>query len=66
MPVGVHGNGGIQYLVRLIGMQKTAEYMLTASGIDAPTAAKIDWVNRMHTSETKLTNHTLTKPYSSP
>ncbi|KAL6691294.1 hypothetical protein J3F84DRAFT_352645 [Trichoderma pleuroticola] len=51
---GVHGNGGVQRLVRLIGMQKTAEYMLASSGIDARTAAEIGWVNRMYRSEAKL------------
>jgi enoyl-CoA hydratase/carnithine racemase len=51
---GVHGNGGIQYLVRAIGMQKTAEYMLTSTGVDGQTAAEIGWVNRMYTSETQL------------
>ncbi|KAH0531267.1 hypothetical protein TsFJ059_000123 [Trichoderma semiorbis] len=51
---GVHGNGGIQHLVRLIGMQRTAEYMLASSGIDAMTAAEIGWVNNMYRSEAKL------------
>ncbi|KAM0250226.1 hypothetical protein ACHAQJ_008719 [Trichoderma viride] len=51
---GVHANGGIQHLVRLIGMQRTAEYMLASSGIDAFTAAEIGWINRVYRSESKL------------
>lgn len=40
------GAGGVQFLVKLIGRARALEYMLSARGADAATAAAIGWVNR--------------------
>ncbi|MCJ1243903.1 hypothetical protein MMC30_001100 [Trapelia coarctata] len=53
--IGVtHGNGGIQYLTRLIGPGRAAEYLLSARDVDAPTAAAYGWVNRAYASAEEL------------
>lgn len=42
----LYGNGGLQFLDRLINRGRAAEYLLSGNNIDGPTAASIGWVNR--------------------
>jgi enoyl-CoA hydratase/carnithine racemase len=42
----IHGAGGLQYLTRLIGPGRAAEYLLSSIDADAKTMADIGWVNR--------------------
>ena len=51
---GIHGNGGVQYLVRKMGMAKAAEYLLAATSIGAKEAAEVGWVNRAYGSAKEL------------
>ncbi|KAF2730294.1 ClpP/crotonase [Polyplosphaeria fusca] len=51
---GLQGNGGIQYLVRRVGMARAAEYLLQATSIGAQEAAEVGWVNRAFESEDRL------------
>jgi enoyl-CoA hydratase/carnithine racemase len=51
---GLHGNGGIQFLVRKMGMAKAAEYLLTGTSIEAQEAAEVGWVNRAYGSAAEL------------
>jgi enoyl-CoA hydratase/carnithine racemase len=51
---GLHGNGGIQFLVRKMGMAKAAEYLLTGTSIEAQEAAEVGWVNRAYGSTAEL------------
>lgn len=51
----IHGNGGIQYLTRLIGPGYAAEYLYSSGTIDAAEAARIGWVNRAYESGEELT-----------
>lgn len=43
-----HGNGEIEYLTRLIGPARAAEYSLSARDVIAPTAAAYGRVNRAY------------------
>ena len=52
---GLEGNGGIQYLVRRIGMARAAEYLLASASIDAETAARVGWVNQAYKTSYDLT-----------
>lgn len=55
VPLGVtHANGGIQYLTRLIGPGRAAEYLLSSREVDASTAAAYGWVNRAYGSAEEL------------
>lgn len=40
-----HGNGGIQYLTKLIGRARAFQYLLSSGDVDEQTAAAIGWVN---------------------
>ena len=40
------GAGGVQFLTALLGRARALEYILSASAVDAVTAATIGWVNR--------------------
>jgi enoyl-CoA hydratase/carnithine racemase len=51
---GLQGNGGIQYLVRKLGMAKAAEYLLQATSIGAKEAAQVGWVNRAYETAEEL------------
>ncbi|KAF2803284.1 ClpP/crotonase [Mytilinidion resinicola] len=51
---GLQGNGGIQFLVRKLGMAKAAEYLLAATSIGAQEAADMGWVNRAYGSAKEL------------
>ncbi|KAF2786911.1 ClpP/crotonase, partial [Melanomma pulvis-pyrius CBS 109.77] len=51
---GLHGNGGIQFLVRKMGMAKAAEYLLATTSIGAQEAAEVGWVNRAYASAEEL------------
>lgn len=51
---GLQGNGGIQYLVRKMGMAKAAEYLLQATSIGAKEAAEVGWVNRAYDTAKEL------------
>jgi enoyl-CoA hydratase/carnithine racemase len=51
---GLHGNGGIQFLVRKMGMAKAAEYLLAGTSIGAQEAAEVGWVNRAYGSAAEL------------
>jgi enoyl-CoA hydratase/carnithine racemase len=51
---GLQGNGGIQYLVRKVGMFRAAEYLLQATSIGAKEAAEVGWVNRAYESASEL------------
>ncbi|KAF2467978.1 ClpP/crotonase [Lindgomyces ingoldianus] len=51
---GLQGNGGIQYLVRKLGMAKAAEYLLAATSIGAQEAAAVGWVNHAYSSAEEL------------
>ncbi|KAB8343281.1 hypothetical protein FH972_022868 [Carpinus fangiana] len=42
----LHAIGGLQYLVRLIGPGRAAEYLLSATGANAKRMAEIGWVNQ--------------------
>lgn len=48
------GAGGVQFLTTLLGRARALEYLLSASAVDAVTAATIGWVNRAFDSEAKL------------
>ena len=50
----VPGEGGMQYLVRLIGRARALEYILSGRSVDAETAAAIGWVNRAFSSSEQL------------
>lgn len=53
--IGVtHGNGGIQYLTKLIGRGRASEYLLSTRDVDLETAADIGWVNRAYASTEAL------------
>ncbi|MCJ1360201.1 MAG: hypothetical protein MMC33_010204 [Icmadophila ericetorum] len=52
----IHGNGGSQYLTRLIGPGYAAEYLYSSGTIDATEAARIGWVNRAYGSGEELTD----------
>jgi enoyl-CoA hydratase/carnithine racemase len=49
-----HGVGGLQYLTKLIGRGRAAEYLFSTNNIDGPTAASIGWVNRYYDSNKTL------------
>lgn len=49
-----HGNGGIQYLTKLVGRGRASEYLLSAGDVDADTAASIGWVNTAYSSTEAL------------
>ena len=49
-----HGNGGIQYLTKLIGRGRASEYLLSSGDVDAQTAAAIGWVNRAYATVPEL------------
>ncbi|KIV77999.1 hypothetical protein PV11_09767 [Exophiala sideris] len=51
---GLQGDGGIQYLVRSVGMHRAAEYLLQSTAINATEAAAVGWVNRAYASEQEL------------
>ena len=42
------GDGGVQYLTRLIDPGRAAEYLLSSGTADAETAAALGWVNRAY------------------
>jgi enoyl-CoA hydratase/carnithine racemase len=48
------GNGGLQYLIKLAGIDRAAEYVLSAGDADAETAAQIGWVNTAYPSKEEL------------
>ncbi|KIW68590.1 hypothetical protein PV04_04528 [Phialophora macrospora] len=52
----VEGNGGVQYMVRRMGMHRAAEYLLPAQGIGAQEAAQAGWINRAYNSTETLTD----------
>ncbi|KAG0646758.1 hypothetical protein D0Z07_6117 [Hyphodiscus hymeniophilus] len=52
---GLEGNGGIQYVVRRLGMARAAEYLLSSASLDAETAAEVGWVNRAYKTSQQLT-----------
>ncbi|KAF2103491.1 ClpP/crotonase, partial [Rhizodiscina lignyota] len=54
---GLAGNGGAQYVVRALGMQKAAEYLLTGSPVTGAQADQLGWVTRAFDSQAKLRNH---------
>ena len=51
----LEGNGGVQYMVRRMGIHRAAEYLLPAQGIGAPEAAEVGWINRAYNSPKALT-----------
>lgn len=51
----IHGNGGIQYLTKLIGRGRASQYLLSSGDVDAQTAATIGWVNTAYASKQALT-----------
>lgn len=48
------GTGGVQYLTKLIGPARAAEYLLSNGDVDAKTAAAIGWVNTAYESTSEL------------
>jgi enoyl-CoA hydratase/carnithine racemase len=50
----IHGVGGLQYLTKLIGRGRAAEYLFSTKDIDGPTTASIGWVNRYYDSNQAL------------
>lgn len=52
----LEGNGGVQYMVRRMGMHRAAEYLLSARGINAEEAAEAGWINRAYKSTRALTD----------
>ena len=48
------GAGGVQFLTSLLGRARALEYILSASHVDAVTAARIGWVNRAFGSAAEL------------
>ncbi|KAJ9617151.1 hypothetical protein H2200_000872 [Cladophialophora chaetospira] len=52
----LEGNGGVQYMVRRMGMHRAAEYLLPAQGINAQEAAEAGWINRACKSSEALTD----------
>jgi enoyl-CoA hydratase/carnithine racemase len=48
------GNGGVQYMVRRMGMHRAAEYLLPSQSIGPQEAAEVGWVNRAYDSAEEL------------
>ncbi|KAL7781368.1 ClpP/crotonase-like domain-containing protein [Trichoderma afarasin] len=52
-----HGVGGIQYLTRLIGLGRAAEFLLAGKGADGRLAAEWGWVNRAFDSKQDMESY---------
>ncbi len=44
----------MQYLTKLIGLGRAAEYLLSAGDVDAEEADRIGWVNKAYSTEEEL------------
>lgn len=54
---GMAGNGGTEYLVRALGIQRASEYLLAALPVQGAEAAALGWVNKAFPSSDSLTSY---------